>query len=112
MNKTKVPSIIPILILTLVTVVMWVSLDIYRAIKHPVAFTVPAAVSQPLTPTLDQDAINQVESHTFLNDSQIPDIIVNPSPTPAGKSTPRPTIAPTTAPTELPESASGSGTTP
>jgi hypothetical protein len=111
MNKQKLPSIIPILILTLVTVVMWVSLDIYRAIKHPVEFTVPTEISQPLTPTLDQDAINQVESRTFLLDSQIPEIVASPSPVAAGNTKPSPTLAPTVAPTAQPTSASGSGTT-
>jgi hypothetical protein len=60
MKNTKLPSLIPILIMTLVTVIMWVSLDVYRAFKIPVEAVVPAEVSQPLTPSLNQDVINQV----------------------------------------------------
>lgn len=107
MNKRKIPSLIPVLVLTLITIVIWVSLDIYRAFRKPTEVSVPANVSQPITPTLDQSVIEQIESRTYLNDSQVPDnIIVNSSPTPAAKVTPKPTIVPTA----QPANASGSGT--
>ena len=77
MNKAKTPSLIPILTLTLITVVMWVSLDVYRAIQKPVTIEVPTNISQPLTPTLDQTVISQIETRTFLDNSQIPDNVVN-----------------------------------
>lgn len=103
MNKTKLPNLVSILILTLITVVMWVSFDIYRALKKPVNAVVPESVSQPLVPILDQNSINEIESRFFLNDSQIPDnVIVNSSPTPTPITTPSPTVVPT--------NASGSGT--
>lgn len=103
MKKTKLPSLIPILILTLVTVIMWVSLDVYTALKKPTQVVVPVEVSQPLSPSLDQNVIKQIESRTYLNDSQIPDNIVSSSPTP--------TTIPTTLPTNQPVNASGAGTT-
>jgi len=114
MKKTKVPSLIPVLILTLITVVMWVSLDIYRAVKKPVESTVPPEISKPLTPTLDQDLINQLESRNLVDDSQIPDIVVGSSPTPKPEATPK-TIA-TPKPTEIPieiltDNSTNSGTT-
>jgi hypothetical protein len=112
MKKTKLPSLIPVLIMTLITVIMWVSLDIYRAFKKPAEAVVPTEVSQPFIPSLDQNVINQVESRTFLNDSQVPDNIVNSSPTPAGRATPSPTIIPIAQPTALPVMATESGTTP
>jgi flagellar biosynthesis/type III secretory pathway M-ring protein FliF/YscJ len=99
MKKTKIPSLIPILILTLITIVMWVFLDVFRALKQTPELVVPTEISQPLTPTLDQTSINQIESRTFLNDSQIPNNVANSSPTPGALATPQP------------ENASGSGTT-
>jgi hypothetical protein len=104
MNKTKLPSIISVLILTLITVIMWVSLDVYRAFKKPAQNIVSQEISQPLTPSLDQNSIKQIESRNFLNDSQIPDSILN-------KATPSSTLIPTTIFTQ-PINASGSGTTP
>jgi len=111
MKKTKLPSLIPILILTLVTVVMWVSLDVYTAFNKPTQVVVPVEVSQPLSPSLDQGAIKQIESRTYLNDSQVPDNIVNPSPTPVGKVVPSLNMIPPALPTNQPVNASGSGTT-
>lgn len=88
---------------------MWVFLDVFRAIKKAPELVVPTQISQPLSPSLDQDSINKIESRTFLNDSQIPDsniVITSPTPTatiaPEASSTPSATIQPT--------EASGSGT--
>jgi hypothetical protein len=115
MKKTKLPSLIPILILTLITIIMWVSLDVFRTLKKIPESVVPKEISQPLTPTLDETSINRIESQTFLNDSQIPDNVVSSSPTPVGSITPKATIAPeataTPSATIQPESATGSGTT-
>lgn len=94
MKNTKIPSLIPILIMTLITVVMWVSFDVYRALKSSTDAIVPTEVSLPLTPSLDQNTINQIKSRTFLNDSQIPDSIASSSPTPIIKKTPSPTTTP------------------
>jgi len=109
MNKAKIPSLIPILILTLITVVMWVFLDIFRALKQSPELVVPTEISQPLTPTLDQNSINQIESRTFLNDSQIPNNVASPSPTPKVLATPQASATPSA--TIQPTNASGSGTT-
>jgi hypothetical protein len=108
MNKEKLPSIVPILILTLITVVMWVSFDIYRAFLKPADVNVPAAVSQPLTPTLDQNVINQLESKPYLDNSQIPDTVVNSAPV----ATAEPSPSPQALPTALPVEATGSGVVP
>lgn len=94
MNKTKLPSIISVLILTLITVIMWVSLDIYRALKKPTEITVSKEISQQLNPSLDQDSIKKVESRNFLDDSQIPDVTISPV-----IATPSSTIAPVNVPT-------------
>jgi hypothetical protein len=102
MNKPKQPSIVPLLILTLITVVMWVSLEVYRIFTKPVSLVVSEEISQPLTPTLDQEAINQIVSKIYLDDSQIPDGTVTSSPLPGQKSV--------TLPISQPESASESGT--
>lgn len=75
MNKPKPPSIIPLLVLTLIMVVMWVSFDIYRSFQKPTDVHVPESVLQPLTPTLDQTTVDQIEKRIYLDDSQIPDSV-------------------------------------
>jgi hypothetical protein len=90
MKKNKLPSAISILVLTLITALVWVSLNIYRALTASPPPAVPQNVSQTLTPTLNQDAINKIESSTFLNDSQIPSVVTGQTAT----GTPVPTTLP------------------
>ncbi len=115
MQKTKLPSFVTVLALTLITVVMWVSFDVYRLFSQPTKPSVPESVSAPLTPTLDLEAINQLEGHTFLNDSEIPDNVVGafavtePEKTPIPEPSPLPESAPGETSIPTPENASGSG---
>lgn len=76
MKVQKIPNIVIVLILTLITVIMWISLTIYSALTSKPPAVVPKEVSEPLTPTLDIDTLKQIGSRIFLNDSEIPDNIV------------------------------------
>lgn len=77
MKKAKLPSLVTVLILTLITVVVWVTFDVYRLFNKAAVPVVPESVSLPLNPTLDVDAINQFESKSFIDESQIPDQVGN-----------------------------------
>jgi hypothetical protein len=79
MKKTKLPSLVTILILTLITVVVWVTFDVYRLFNKADDPVVPESVSAPLVPTFDSDAINQFRSRINLNDSEIPDQVTGPT---------------------------------
>jgi hypothetical protein len=118
MKKTKLPSFVTVLILTLITVIMWVSFEVYRLFVKPVTPSVPESVSAPLTPTLDQATIDQVKTHLFLNDSEIPDVVIGaftplegtpqPSPTPES-STEETSLQGGESPIQEVETATGSG---
>lgn len=60
--KNKIPSLVSILILTTLTVILWISLNIYRAITVKPTEAVPKEVSLPFEPNLNQDVINDIES--------------------------------------------------
>jgi hypothetical protein len=100
MKKNKLPNPITILVLTLITALIWISFNIYRALTATPPPAVPQNISQTLTPTLNQDAINKIESSTFLNDSQIPPAVTGQ----AAPSTSAPTTlpVPTATPIETP----------
>lgn len=100
MQKSKLPSLISILILTLVTVAMWVGFSIYRAFVQSPTPVVPAAISAALTPSLDTSTIGNVEGRLFLNDSQIPEVNVSATSTPAPAASPIniPTASPSATP--------------
>jgi hypothetical protein len=88
MKKDKLPKPISILILTLLTTTVWISLSVYRAITVEPAPSVPQNVVKSLTPTLNKESINKIESSIFLNDSEIPQ-------TETQSSAPSPTVVPT-----------------
>lgn len=94
MKKSKMPSIVSVLILTFITVVVWVTFDVYRLFNQPAIPVVPEAVSRPLTPSLDQQAINQLESRIFVDSSQIPDDVVVSGATTEPTTTTQPTPNP------------------
>ncbi len=105
--KTKVPSFITILIMTLVTTVMWIVLSIIRAFSARPAPVVPAEVSEKLSPTLDRTAIEKIKGRIFLTEGEIPQTQIQSTPV----TTPSPT--PTEIPVEIatPTSVSGSAPT-
>jgi len=75
MKKNKLPSVVSILILTLMTVILWITLSIYHAFTTKPAVSVPEEISMPLTPTLDTDTIKKIEEGIYLDSSKIPDNI-------------------------------------
>lgn len=109
MKKNKLPSLVTILILTLITVLMWIGLNIYRALSQKPPPPVPEEVLNPLTPTLDIDSLTKIQSRIFLDDSQIPEFTISksPAPIPIATATPVEIASPSAIPT--PEAASGSG---
>lgn len=107
MKKSKLPGILTILILTLITMVVWISLSIYWALSKKSDPSVPEEISKPLTPTLDMDSLNNIQSRLFLDDSQIPEIVITQSAAPASElliePTPEPEITSEPEPTPEPE---------
>lgn len=107
MKKNKLPSLVVVLILTLITVIMWVSFNIYRSLTSKPSPSVPANISEPLTPSLDTQTISQISSRIYLNESQIPEVapIIETSATPSA--TPELTPSPTPIPSPTPATESG-----
>jgi hypothetical protein len=88
MAKNKLPRPISILILTLLTTIVWVSSNIYRAVTIEPPTSVPSEISRALNPTLNKEAIEKIKSSIFLTDSEIPQVSSRPP------STTIPVIAP------------------
>ncbi|HKC05099.1 MAG TPA: hypothetical protein VKC54_04495, partial [Patescibacteria group bacterium] len=60
MQKNKLPNLITILVLTLITVLLWIGFSVYRAFSLAPEPSVPKNVSEPLVPTLDTSALKNV----------------------------------------------------
>lgn len=100
MKKPKIPNLVTIFILTTITIVFWAFFGIYRVFTKQPSPTVPSEILEPLSPTLDTDSLNKIESRTFFEDSQIPQTKfllggTQTSPTPTPTPSPRVTITPT-----------------
>jgi hypothetical protein len=94
MTKNKLPRPISILILTLLTTIVWVSSNIYRAVTVEPPTSVPQDILKSLNPTLNKDAIAKIEGSIFLNDSEIPQVSSRPSATTIPVITPSPIATP------------------
>ncbi len=116
MKQPKLPNLISVLVLTLITVVMWISLNIYRAISTQPAPVVPKEISDPLTPTLDTETIQKLETKIFLSESEIPDVkfssVLLQTPIPISSPALSPSPTPTTAALQSTESAAIATPTP
>lgn len=62
--KTKVPSLITILIFTLITTVSWIGFTVYRAIVAKPTPVVSKEVLEELNPDLNKDTINELKAKT------------------------------------------------
>ena len=101
MKKRKLPSLISILILTVLTSVVWISVSAYLAFTSKPAISVSKEISDPITPTLDQDTMKKIETKLYFDSSQISESAVT-LPTPGTTSRPTPTAIPTLSPSPTP----------
>lgn len=76
MKRNKLPSLISVLGLTLITAVLWVSFNIYRAFTRTPDAPIPQDITNPISPTLDIETLDRVQSGLYFDPSQIPDNVV------------------------------------
>lgn len=76
-NKKELPTIVKLLIFTLVTGIFWAFFTIYRSFTSEPSPVVPAEILFPLTPKLDEKTIDEIKQRNFLE--TIPEISINVS---------------------------------
>ena len=75
MKRPKPPSIVTIAIMTLITVVFWTFFSVFRIFTSTQPVDIPEEVLTPINPTLDQEALNALETRNHLEPHEIPEII-------------------------------------
>ncbi len=80
MNKYKVPNFITILILTLITIVIWVGFEVYGNLTKSEEVIVSDEIIEPLVPTLDEEALENVNQRLFFEESEIRDALTTITP--------------------------------
>lgn len=62
MKNKKLPSIVSLMILTLITSIFWMMFTIYRSFTKPTATIVPDEVINQITPKLDSETIELMKT--------------------------------------------------
>jgi hypothetical protein len=76
MKKEKTPNIVSLAILTLITSILWIFFSLYRVFTEKSDIKVPEEILEPLTPSLNETIISEIENKVFIEQNQIPDNIV------------------------------------
>lgn len=77
MAKQKTPSLVTIAILTLITVLFWIGFNIYRSLTVEPPEKVPAEILEPISPTLDVEALGKLSARVYFEEYQLPETIVS-----------------------------------
>lgn len=109
MPKTKPPRIVTILIVSTITIVFWVAIDVYRALTIKPADPVPGEIIAPIDPNLDETALRSLEQRVYIEEDQIQTLPeqstapqVTPSPSPTATVSPDASFEPTPNPSPTP----------
>jgi len=73
MKKNKIPSIISLAILTLITSILWIFFSLYRVFTVKTELKISKEALLPFTPSLDQKIISEIENRVFIEQNQIPE---------------------------------------
>jgi hypothetical protein len=93
MKNIKAPNIVIVGVITVITIVLWIIFGVYKLVSTPQDVNVPTNVLSPLSPTLNQEALNTLEGRIFFSEGELSG--VNLISTPEPEESPSPTPSPT-----------------
>ena len=70
--NNKLPRIVSLSIFSAIVVIFWIFFGVYRAITAKPTPQVSAQILEPITPSLDTNAIKNLGGRVFIDQSQIP----------------------------------------
>jgi len=72
--NNKLPGIVSLSIFSAIVVIFWIFFGVYRAITAKSTPQVSAQIIEPITPSLDTNAIKNLGERVFIDQNQIPKI--------------------------------------
>ena len=69
MNKSKAPRLVTVAICTTITVVFWIFVGLYTIFTSKSQVEVDPKILEPLIPTLDTNALSQLEGKVFFEEN-------------------------------------------
>lgn len=89
MTKLKTPHLVTISLLTTVTVLSWVILEVYNVLVKKPDVSVPPEILTPLDPQLNEAALRELQERVFYEEGEGEGFVIvsptetaSPSPTP------------------------------
>jgi len=79
-KKGKRPALVNLAITALVTTVLWVGFESFRSFSIEPSPTVPEEILQPFSPTLDSQALNELQNKIHLEEFEIGNTVLLGSP--------------------------------
>ncbi len=76
MRKPKAPRQVTVAVIITITIIFWVFFTVYRIFVTTPEVDVPDELLAPINPALDVAALENIESRVFVEESDIPETIV------------------------------------
>lgn len=70
MQNQKLPNLVTIAVLTVITIFFWIGLEVYRVLSTKPAPSVPEEILAPLNPELDTITLDKLEERVYLEPSE------------------------------------------
>lgn len=93
-KKKKLPAIVMIAIMTMITTFVWVGFEVYRALTKSPEISVDAEVIKALDPSLDVQSLTDMRDAVYLQDSDIGNTQFGTTPAPTETATGQPSSTP------------------
>lgn len=69
-SKPKAPPSVIIVLMSTITIVLWIGLEIYRSVRVTPDPEIPSEVLEPLNPNLDESALSLLPRRIKLSESE------------------------------------------
>ncbi|EKD62401.1 MAG: hypothetical protein ACD_52C00186G0003 [uncultured bacterium] len=79
-KRIKVPGLVTIMALTLITAILWVGFEVIRIVIAKPNPDVPAEVLKELNPTLDAAQLDKLQGRVYLSEEEIDKFEIEPVP--------------------------------
>ncbi len=96
MKKIKIPSIVAVMILTVITISFWIVFSVIRIFTTEPTPSIPPEILNPLNPNYDKTVVDKIQERIYFDKEQVFETV-------------QLTPGPTASPTASPEAATGSG---
>lgn len=71
MKKTKIPNIVAVMILTVVTISVWIVFSVVRIFQMEPTPSLPPEILNPLNSDYDKTAVDKIEKRLYFEQGQV-----------------------------------------